>query len=61
MNNDFFRHDWGDLPLIFTSDKVTSENHWENYIASDQKSLFTVTNYHFNSYAIFYVLNTQYR
>ena len=22
-------HSWGDLPMIFTSDEVTSENHWQ--------------------------------
>ena len=21
-------HEWGDLPIIFRSDEVTSENHW---------------------------------
>ena len=29
VNNDFFDHEWGDLPMIFTSDEVTSENHWQ--------------------------------
>ena len=29
MNNDFFGHEWGDLPMIFTSDEVKSENHWQ--------------------------------
>ena len=24
----FFGHEWGDSPMIFTSDAVTSENHW---------------------------------
>ena len=27
MNNDFFGHSWGDLPMIFTRDFVTRENH----------------------------------
>ena len=31
-----FGHEWGDFPMIFTSD--------ENHLTSDQKSLFTVTN-----------------
>ena len=28
MYNDFFGHEWGDLPMsmIFTSDEVTNEN-----------------------------------
>ena len=29
MNNDFLGHDWGNLPIIFTSDEVTSENYWK--------------------------------
>ena len=29
MNNDFFSHSWGDLPMIFTCDFVTRENHWQ--------------------------------
>ena len=29
VNNNFFGHEWGDLPMIFTSDEVTSENHWQ--------------------------------
>ena len=24
-----FGHEWGDLPMIFKSDEVTSENHWQ--------------------------------
>ena len=24
-----FGHEWGDLPMIFMSDEVTSENHWQ--------------------------------
>ena len=28
VNNEF-GHEWGDLPMIFTSDEVTSENHWQ--------------------------------
>ena len=37
-------HEWGDLPIIFTSDEVTSENHWQIASRVTQKSLFTVTN-----------------
>ena len=29
VNNDFYGHEWGDLPTIFVSDEVTSENHWQ--------------------------------
>ena len=32
------------LPIIFTSDEVTSENHWQIASRVTQKSLFTVTN-----------------
>ena len=28
VNSDF-GHEWGDLPMIFTSDEVTSENQWQ--------------------------------
>ena len=44
MNNDFLGHEWGDLPIIFTSDKVTSENCWQIASRVTQKSLFMVTN-----------------
>ena len=37
-------HDWDDLPEIFTSDKVTSKNHWQITSRVTQKSLFTVKN-----------------
>ena len=36
-------HEWGDLPTIFTSDEVTSENHWQIASRVTQKSLFMVT------------------
>ena len=39
-----FGHEWGDLPIIFTSDEVTSENHWQIASRVTKKSLFTVTN-----------------
>ena len=48
MNNDFLGHEWCDLPMIFTSDEVTSENHWQIASRLTQKSLFTVTNVLFN-------------
>ena len=57
MNND---HEWGDLPTIFTSDEVTSENQWQIGSRVTPKSLFTVTNVLFNSYTLFYVMNTQF-
>ena len=44
VNNDFFGHEWGDLPMIFTSDEVTSENHWQITSRVTKNSLFTVTN-----------------
>ena len=28
VNNDVCGHEWGDSPIIFTSDAVTSENYW---------------------------------
>ena len=43
---------WGDLPIIFTSDEVTSEIHWQIASRVTQKSLFTVAN------ASFYFLRT---
>ena len=44
VNNDFFYHEWGDLPMIFTSDKVTNENHKKIASQVNKKLLFTVTN-----------------
>ena len=44
VKNDFFGHEWGYLPMIFTSDEVTSENHWQITSWVTKKSLFTVTN-----------------
>ena len=35
---------WHLLPIIFTSDEVTSENYWHIASRVTQKSLFTVTN-----------------
>ena len=62
VNNDFLGHEWGDLPIIFTSDEVTSENHWQIASRVTQKSLVTVTNaFFFFSYTLFDVLNTQFR
>ena len=48
-------HGWCNLPMIFTSDEVTSENHWRIASRVTQKSLCTVTNVlfyflHANSY-----------
>ena len=58
VNNDFLGHEWGDLPKIFTSDEVTSENHWQIASRVTQKSLFTVTNASFYFlYAILYPEN----
>ena len=40
-------HKWGDLPVIFTRDEVTGENHWQIASRVTQKSLFMVTNISF--------------
>ena len=47
LTNDFWV--MSDLPIIFTSDEVTSENHWQITSQVTQKSLFMVTNvlFHF--------------
>ena len=44
-----FGHEWGDLPIIFTSDEVTSENQWQIASQVTPKLLFTVKNvlFHF--------------
>ena len=44
--------EWGDLPIIFTSNEATSENHWQITPWVTQKLLFTVTN------VLFYFLHT---
>ena len=44
MNNDFFGQDWGDLAMIFMSDEVTSEDHWQIALPLTKKLLFMVTN-----------------
>ena len=43
VNNNFGGHSWGDLPMIFTRDFVTRENHWQIASLVTQKSLFMVT------------------
>ena len=59
VNNDFFGHEWGDLPMIFTSDEVTSENHWQITPLVTKNSLFTVTNVLFYFlHAILYLEHT---
>ena len=52
MNNKFFGHSWGDLPMIFTRDFITRENHWQITPLMTKKSLFTVT------YALFFIYYT---
>ena len=47
-------HEWCDLPMIFTNDEVTSENHWNH-------SHVTKRMHYYISYALFCVLNTQFR
>ena len=45
VRNDWFLgHEWGDLPIIFTSEEVMSENYWQIASRVTKKSLFTVTN-----------------
>ena len=43
MNNDFWGHSWGHLPMIFTRDFITRENLWQITPLLTQKSLFMVT------------------
>ena len=47
----FLGNEWGDLPIIFTSDEVTSENYWQIASRVTQKLLFTITN------VLFYLLH----
>ena len=42
-HNSAKNHDRSLIPMIFTSDEVTSENHWQIASRVTQKSLFTVT------------------
>ena len=37
-------HEWGDLPITFTSEEVTSENYWQIASLVTQKSLFMAMN-----------------
>ena len=54
-----FGHEWGDLPMIYRSDEVTIENHWQITSRVTKKSLFTVTLLYVLN-RLFYVLNTQF-
>ena len=36
----FWGHEWGDLPIIFMSNGLTSENHWKIASRVTPKSLF---------------------
>ena len=47
MNNDFLGHEWGDLPIIFMCDEVTSQKYWQIASRVTQKSLYTVTSVSF--------------
>ena len=40
----FWGNEWGDLPIIFMSDKVMSENQWQIASLVTKNWLFTVTN-----------------
>ena len=52
-------HIWGDLATIFTSDKVTSENH-SHIISRETKNRYSCQPTHYLiSYMLFSVLNTQ--
>ena len=42
INNNFFGHEWGDLPVIFMSEEVTSENHRQYTSQVTKKLLFKV-------------------
>ena len=54
-----FCHEWGDLPMIFTSDKVTSENRWQITSWVTKKLLFMIMNVLFYSlYAVLYPEHT---
>ena len=44
-------HEWGDLPIIFTSDEATSENYWQITSRGPPKQLFEVT------HVLFYFLH----
>ena len=58
----FFGHQWGDLPMIFTSDEVMSENHWQITSRVNKKSLLTVTNVSFYFlHAILYLEHIPFR
>ena len=53
MNNDFFRHEWGEWAIIFTSDESHHELPQNRY--SRWRMYYTI------SYTLFYFLNAQVR
>ena len=56
----FLGHEWGDLPKIFTSDEVMSENHGQIASQVTQDHYSRLWMYYFISYTLFYVLNAQF-
>ena len=71
MNNDFC-HEWNYSAMIFTSDEVTSENHYRiasrvlhewkslpNRFTSHKNRYSRYRMYYFISYTLFYAMNTQ--
>ena len=48
VNSDIFGHEWGDSPIISTSDAVTRENYWRNHPTGIKKNLAI----HGNAYII---------
>ena len=54
-------HKWSELPMIFTSDEVTGENHLQIASLVTKKSLITAKNISFYSLHAIFVLNTQFR
>ena len=57
-----FGHKWGDLPMIVTSDEVTSENNWQTTSRVTKKIVIHGNEYIISFlYTLFYILNTQFR
>ena len=56
VNKDVFGHEWGDSPIIFTSDTVTSKNYWRITPAVIKNSLCTAIHMLFYSLHAFLAL-----
>ena len=59
VNNDAFGHKWGDSPIIFTTDAVTSENYWRITPRVTKISLCTAIRMLFYFLHVFVALNTE--